>query len=482
MSFDSNSHNSELPPVCCVHDDGAKGQVLGNHHHHGLDKGLPDYKIHFNDDTKQGIQPLIAAQQAKVSAKAARRAKAKRYLLATIAISAFLYLAFTHLVPFLKKEGLMPPVMGPEQDDCRIRTIDYDGPSKFDVNVQNLHLYLGPGNFEAQVNVFSDSEIETAELRLRGTVSPDLFARKKMAKRPDYDVDIEHQFVNIKINESDDLFDATIWYQDHDTEDEWGHPYKACAYLEIDVVIPEGVRFGLLSIDGNIVQINTHSLSTVGFEEIYFGTKVGAVLNKEVLRTDSLEINVKVGKITVESIKSATLGKPLDVAALSETGNVIVNALTNSIDLDNAQNHHVIKAETTTGDVQISVQPDLDDAFHRASSVPGNILVRAKTTTGSIEAQVDLAHEDQYLELNGETKVGSVYGRVSDIYSGHFDLQTKSGTIHVSQNPSSPSSIEFTVDQEKVKKGVKTTADGDKVSQGNISLNTGLGSVSLLFF
>ncbi|KAF9282132.1 hypothetical protein BGZ68_006192 [Mortierella alpina] len=482
MAFISNSQNSEFPPVCCVHDDGVQGQVLGHHHHHVQDKGFRDYQINVNDDTKQGLQTLIAIQQARVKSKAARRTKAKRFFLAMIAISGFLYLAFTHLLPFLKKNGFMPPVMGSEQDDCRIRTIDYDGPSKFDVNVQNLQLYLGPGNYKAQVNVFSNSEIETAELRLRGTVSPDLFAKKTTVRKPDYDVDIEHQFVNIKINESEDLLDASIWYKDHDTEDEWGHPYKACAYLEVDVVIPEGVRFGQLSIDGNVLQINTHSLSSVGFEEIYFGTKVGAVLTKELLRTDSLEINVKTGKVTVESVKSSTLGKPLDIVAVSETGYVIVDALTNSIDLNGDQDHHVIKAETTKGGVQISVQPDQSNDFQRATSVPGNILIEAKTTTGSIKAQVELAHEEQHLELKGETKTGSIFGRVSDLYSGHFGLQTKRGTIHVSQNPSSSSSIEFKVDQKKVKKGVKTTADGDKVSQGDISLSADSGSVSLLFF
>ncbi|KAF9926475.1 hypothetical protein FBU30_003946 [Linnemannia zychae] len=368
--------------------------------------------------------------------------------------------------------------MGPN-DECRDRAIDYDGPSRFDVNVQNLELYLGPGNYKTQVNVFSDSEIEKAEIRLRGIVSPNLFVKKKTIQNlQDYDVDIEHQFVNIQIKESEDVFDASIWYQDHDAKDESGHSYKACAYLELDVVIPKGVQFGTLSIDGNVVQINTHSLDTVGFEEIHFGTKVGDVSTME-LHTDSLEVNVGTGKVTVQSVKHSTLGRPLDVTAVSKTGYVTVNALTNFIEGD--QVHHVIKAETGTGGVQIAVQPD-DDGFHRASSVSGNILISAKTTTGSIRTQIGLADEEQYLELNAESKTGSIYGRISDIYSGHFDLQTKTGSINVSQNPSSSSRIEYKVDEKMVKSGVKTTANGEKVSQGNVNLRVGSGSVSLVFF
>ncbi|KAF9579468.1 hypothetical protein BGW38_004258 [Lunasporangiospora selenospora] len=476
MACDSQS---SFPPVCCVHDNGANGQVLGHHRHQEQEESLPEYQINFNDETKQGVLPLIAAQQAKTNSKAARRTKAKRLVLATIAISGFLYLAITHLVAFLKKDDFMLPMMDPSEEDCRIRTIDYDGPSKFDVNVKNLQLYLGPGNFKTKVNVFSESEIETAQIHLRGTVSPDLFAKKKKAKS-DYDVDIEHQFVNIKIKEDGDLLDASIWYQDHETEDEWEHPYKACAYLEIDVVIPEGTQFGSLSIDGNVVQIDTHSLGSVGFEEIYFGTKVGAVLTKDLLRTNSLEIDVNTGKVTVESVKVATLGKPLDITAVSKTGFVIVNALTNYIDQNESQDQHVIKAKTTTGGVQIGVQPDGEG--HGASSVSGNILIVGETRTGSVKAQIELADEDQHLELKGETKTGSIFTRISDTYSGHFGLKTRTGTIHVSQNPSSTSRIEYEVNQKKVKEGVKTTADGEKVSQGDVSLSSSSGSVSLLFF
>ncbi|KAG0090734.1 hypothetical protein BGZ93_001508 [Podila epicladia] len=489
----SNS-GSVFEPICCVHTPEGNPEarpLLGHHSHSGSQQ--PINTISTNNE--KGLP--IPVQDGYRACQAAKKKKQK--LIKKLAALLLLgYLFFSYILPAYdnhnsRHRGRHHIVYSNDMenassgdtiyhgDECRTYAVEWDGPSTFSTNSERFHLSLGKGNLASKVTV-QTAAVNEPTLKLTAYVSPeDTDGDGRVAPVPGkrYNGDdksvikIERLGLNLEIVDDEDLFNAQIWFDDRTAHTPAGHAYRACARLEVLVLLPESyTHYKDLQINGVVADIRANGLDKVKFGNIDFNAAVGSVVTTDQLSADKFTAVVKTGHVEVASVEAATESKPLKVVADVATGHATVHAKTKP-----ANTAHDVLVQSNTGSVQLTVSPSSSSS---SSDKPADLNLHAATKVGSVRAVVSLESRHQVLRLDAGSNTGSVNAQVSDDFSGHLRVETKLGSTYVKEASGSESKIEYQKQTGQVKEGVKLFK-GEESVEGHLELKSSLGRVSLEF-
>ncbi|KAG0207800.1 hypothetical protein BGX28_001046 [Mortierella sp. GBA30] len=365
-------------------------------------------------------------------------------------------------------------------DFCKKHAVEWDGPSKFSTTAKNFNLHFGSGNMGSHVQV-KIGAVSEPTLLIGGKVSPLNEGEEHRVPAKSKDVahgsedEYSHLGLHIIIKEDNDNFGASLWFEDRYVRDEeHGGTYRACARLEVEVIFPESYTgYDTLSIDGNVLSLDTYSINKLGFQSVNFQSSVGDVSVHDAISADEFRVHVKTGAVSIESVGVATEGKALDVNVMSDTGSLTVGAEPSPV--ENNETHN-IDISANTGAIKLDVHAP------EALSVknPGNLQISTRSKTGSVKNSIALSNFNQALLLRSESNVGTVTTTVSDWFLGHFNIETKLGSAKLQTAPGSKSKVSFEKSTSTVKTGSKTLENHD-ASKGRIELRSKVGGVSLKF-
>ncbi|KAF9286093.1 hypothetical protein BGZ68_003254 [Mortierella alpina] len=474
--------DSTYAPVCCVHEH--EGQPLLGHHVHSqphqphqpqpphYEKG--DYRIDMNDSTSYH-QSLSSDRQ---GSKIRRR---KLWL-----SFAFITLYFVGCMFFNSKRhhGTYGGFDTANYDNalsdyCKERAIEWDGVTDLTTKAKHYKLNFGKGNLASNVQV-KTGQVSEPTLRIAGKVSPwgegrgeDMAVMRAHGSETEY----TRLGLHILIKDDDNQFDASLWFEDREVIDEHdGQKYRACARLEVEVILPDTYSdYDSLSIGGHVVSVEGHGLDKIGFQKLDLGASVGEVVTRSTILANQFRAHVDTGKISVEAVQAATEGNALDIDASTATGSISLGAEPTVVKTDA---HHNINIASNTGSIQLDVR---QSGQNRVAQNPGSLKIRTNTNTGSVKTSIQLAEAAQVLLLNADTKTGSVSTVVSDTFSGHFTVQTRVGMAKVEPAHGSRSTISFEKSTPSLKTGTKTLGERRGDDQSKIELSTGVGLASLRF-
>lgn len=370
-------------------------------------------------------------------------------------------------------------------DECKTYAVEWDGPSVFSTTSERLHLSFGKGNLASKVTV-QTAAVNEPTLKLTAYVSPededndgqDLsllpVPDKKYTSNGKSVTKIERLGLHIEIIDDEDLFDAQVWFDGRTAHTPTGHAYRACARLEVLVLLPESyTRYKELHINGVVTDIRVNGLDKIKFGNVGFNAEVGSVVATDTLSADEFTAVVKTGRVEIASVEAATESKPLKVVADVVTGHAAVHAKTKP-----ANAAHDVLVHSNTGSVQVTVSPSSSSSS--SSDKPADLNIHASSKVGSVRAVVSLESRHQVLRLDAGSNTGSVSAQVSDDFSGHLRLETKLGSTYVKEMSGSESKIEYQKQTGQVKEGVKLFQGGES-TEGHVELKSSLGRVALEF-
>ncbi|KAF9912722.1 hypothetical protein EC991_009458 [Linnemannia zychae] len=491
---------SQYPPVCCVHNT-ENQPLLGHHAHASQQAPPPEYRLDMNGgDSKGAYYASAPAYQHQCTCvhdnhSRIRKNKCIRFL--------FFFVFFAIAYNFLNRMFFFDPHHrhgGPWNtnskldshsndinnvgfDHCRDNAIEWDGPSSFTTEVKNFHLNIGDGNIVSQVNI-STGPVAAPTLHILGKVSPfdgDNLNRKdiKPSAARDEKISIDYLGLHVEIVESDNNFDAQVWYDKRDLIDPRDHQrYSACARLSFEIILPESfTEYGSISVDGPIVTIDAYRLDNVKFDRVHLTSTIGSISTRGRIQTDVLDASSHLGSVTTDVVQVATAGKPLDIHVASITGSVQVTAETTDVDAAE-ENPHKVHLNTDTGRIGLTLQPATSSSV---DTKHGNVDVKTHTKTGSTEVSIRLASQDQILTLKSKSETGSIRTNISDEFLGHFGLSTNWGSLRIQPAKDSKSTITYEKLTTREKTGTKTLDGQEGEVKGSIEMSANTGSVSLEF-
>ncbi|KAG0329250.1 hypothetical protein BG000_000138 [Podila horticola] len=471
--------NSAFEPVCCVHtpEGNPEARPLLGHHSHSrtptdtastYEKGLP-----------------VPVQDGHRACEAAKKKKQK-LIKKLAAFVLFGYLLFHYILPayynhnshhrgehhIVVDSNDMDTSSGDtiyHGDECRTYAVEWDGPSIFSTTADRIHVNFGRGNLASKVTV-QTAAVNEPTLKLTAYVSPedndgDLHGPKKTLANGKSVTRIERLGLNLEVIDDEDLFDTQIWFDDRTAHTPSGHAYKACARLEVLILLPESyTSYKELQINGAVIDIRANALNKIKFNQVGFQVAVGGVVATDKLLVDEFTAVVKTGRVEIESVEAATESKPLSV----------VNAKTKP-----AKSAHEVSVSSKTGSVQLTVSPS-SSSSSLLSDKPADLNIHASSKVGSVRALVSLESRAQVLRLDATSSTGSVSAQISDDFSGHLRVETKMGSTYVKPASGSESTIEYQKQTGQLKEGVKRFG-GEENAEGNVDLKSSLGRVSLEF-
>ncbi|KAF9426694.1 hypothetical protein BGZ76_002646 [Entomortierella beljakovae] len=477
-----NNSTLQYPPFCCARHGGESQPLLGHQNPHEN----TEFHVDMTNEKGAPVHPTACPSDCKKSHR--RRKFIGRFF--GFLFLVYLYHTFVH-------ESHHHIVVGDGRTDsnqgnsgsgsggaiydlCRKYAIDWDGPSTFVTDAQNFQLRFGRGQHYENVQVLTGN-VDQPTLHISGKISPDnhLDNGKKnygdlIVSHKDTDIEIERLGLHIKIKETNDLFDAYIWFEDH-TVSEGNYEYRACADLRITVTLPKSYKnYNSIVINGAVTSVDVVDLDTIAFNKLDLSTSVGHISTMGELFVDEFKAHTNTGKTEVESIQvTEGSNKALDVKVSSNTGRASVGVKTTRVCNDEP---HKIDVTTGTGSVKVDATPS------SSSSNTGNVghlNINAQSRTGGVDASIKLAGAEQKLSLNVNTNTGSVRAAVSDEFLGHFKVETNTGSTTVKEASGSKSHINYQKLTSKYKSGVKTL--GNEEHQSQINLQTRTGSAFLQF-
>ncbi|KAF9103214.1 hypothetical protein BGX27_010679 [Mortierella sp. AM989] len=358
-------------------------------------------------------------------------------------------------------------------DSCRQNAVDWDGPSTFETQAQNFQLRFGKGKYSSHVQIHTGS-VTKPTLRVGGKISPE--GNDHIILKGD---ETARLGLHIEIKETENLFDVFIWFEDRTVDDGW-RKYPACALLDISIILPETyIRYSSILVDGAVTSIDAHDLDSIAFDKLDLETAVGHITTTGEVFVDEFLTRVSTGKTEIESVQVTEKSeKALNVKVSTNTGHVAVGVKTASVGKDEGK-HHSIDISSNTGSVKVDItpSPSTDSAKN-----PGHLDVKAQTRTGSVKSTIQLASTEQNLYLTSGSGTGSVDAFVSDVFSGHFKVETRTGSARVQEAPGSDSHISYEKQTTQFKSGIKIFEGDDSIEdQPQIDLRTGTGRASLVF-
>ncbi|KAF9932250.1 hypothetical protein BGZ65_004552 [Modicella reniformis] len=439
---------SQNPPTFCVHNDETERQSLLGYHAHQThlqqqQQQLPqheqgDYRIDMKDGKGQlPINPCVS------NCKKTRKRKFW-YIIGLILVIGFYY-AFTnnhHRNHHLAMDGSHnsgSSINGDGEvviihDSCINKAIDWDSLKSFATNAQNFRLKLGKGSFGSRIKIHTGN-VQQPTLLLDGKISPLKGGQPEFHTEGEMTI-ISHLGLHVLIKDINNLFDTEIWFEDRWVENELARGYRACATLEIEIVLPESyTAFGSITVHGNLASINAYDLGGIVFQNLDFGAAVGDVNTRGDILADTFKVQIITGKSEIESLHTSDQ-KPLDV-----------------------------NVQTTTGLISLALT--------------ANLITGAM---GIVKASIQLFNEDQVLNLAAKASMGTVDAVVSDEFLGRFQLKTSLGVTNVeSTAKGSNSEIKYEKLSHFFKSGVKVKKREENHSKGEIDLTSTLGRVTLQF-
>ncbi|KAF9919334.1 hypothetical protein BX616_007058 [Lobosporangium transversale] len=386
-----------------------------------------------------------------------------------------------------------------------------------------------------------------------------------------------HQGLHLKVNSTEETLKVSFWannyvhngdehhkhrkhhkhhkhhrkhqkHHDHDREDEdedkdlitkmmtrmygnpkkhGGHSYKRfCAVIEVQIVLPPNDKDSLYSVavGGVVLTIDAADVEKAAFKELILGSVAGEIKAGAVV-ADRLVAEIVTGAASVDSVKVATEGSPLNARIRSTAGDIKLNAKTSPItrhDEDDGDNelwshvdddndndnededkprkkrltHHLIIVNSVAGAIDLDVAHAQDDdkdkhENNNDKTAPGMVVVRAKSVAGRVNTSVDLV-KDQQLGFRSSSVSGKIMAKVSDKFLGKLNVGSGLGAARVIEAKNSNSKIVYEKDTIHSKVGYKFIEDnddnddngnhnGEKV-EGNIVIGSAVGEAHLEFF
>ncbi|KAF9334352.1 hypothetical protein BG006_002300 [Podila minutissima] len=496
----SNS-GSAFEPVCCVHtpEGNPEARPLLGHHSHSRSQQPINTTSTCNE---KGLPTPV--QDGDRACKAAKMKKNQKLVKKLAALLLLGYLFFNYILPSYHNHN--SPHRGRHHvivdsndmdntsskdtiyhgDECKTYAVEWDGPSVFSTTSERLHLSFGKGNLVSKVTV-QTAAVNEPTLKLTAYASPededndghDLsllpVPGEKYTSNGKSVTKIERLGLHIEIVDDEDLFDAQVWFDDRTAHTPAGHAYRACARLEVLVLLPESyTRYRDLQINGVVTDIRVNGLDKIKFGNVGFNADVGSVVATDTLSADEVTAVVKTGRVEIASVEAATESKPLKVVADVVTGHAAVHAKTKP-----ANAAHDVLVQSNTGSVQVTVSPS-SSSSSSSSDKPADLNIHASSKVGSVRAVVSLESRHQVLRLDAGSNTGSVSAQVSDDFSGHLRVETKLGSTYVKAVSGSESKIEYQKQTGQVKEGVKRFQGGES-TEGHVELRSSLGRVALEF-
>ncbi|KAG0349458.1 hypothetical protein BG004_005809 [Podila humilis] len=469
-----SSPSSIYPPVCCVHTPSSSQEerpLLG-YHSHAATSDL------YNE--KQGLLPT-PTQDCRRQANS--KSKLVKNVIGAVVLFCLIHALFAHSHNRRHKiDNSNSSSNGVFVSDvCKDHAINWDGPSFFSTTANKFRLNFGKGNMFAKVDI-QTADVAEPQLKIVALVSPPEDDKDQSIDFPAHSVPgektvvkIDHLSLNMEITDDASIFDAHIWYDDHTVHTPNGLKYRACARLQVQVLMPTSyTHYGQVMINGNVIEVNAHSLDQIQLDQVSFTVGVGSVVVKDKLFSDNVVAVVKTGHVEIDSVEAASDHAPLFVVAESTTGHVTVNAKTKP-----ANKAHELNVLSNTGAVQLNVAPASSSLSSKSALADLNIHIA--TSTGSVRSTVALESPEQILHLDASSNTGSVTSKVSDAFEGRFSVATKLGSSTVLPASGSESHIEYETQTSQVKIGSKVTKQGQSGSEGSIELKSSLGRVMLQF-
>ncbi|KAG0201108.1 hypothetical protein BGX28_006033 [Mortierella sp. GBA30] len=415
-----------------------------------------------------------------------RRIYAHRTLVAMLLAWLYWSLADHHRPGFLSD--------GQNRYRCRDNLVPWEGPSSFDTNATNIEFVFGTGNLETSVGILTLDDIDRPMIDIVAYVAKSrddddkdnraasFPAQKERSVVLDpHTKDVHHQGLYVKVDDDGNAFKILI-----SADGDWGYNHRFCALVEGVIAIPKSFKkFGHLTVHGTVMDVQTHGLKDVTFEQLQFGTTVGRIdIQDQGVQVHKFSAVVTTGPVTVSSI-TAPIGAVLNARVTTITGPISVNALVPRIQEKDGKDEfpqHQIQVSTTTGPIDLNVHPapKTDSSGNAKIYVTSLVNVKATSTASHIVTSVDLADE-HVLKLDSTSLTGSVAVEVSDKFLGAINLQTLMGSTVVVEAEDSASEIEFekNTKQQKIgRKHLKQEIDGD---ESHIALRSDFGPVELAF-
>ncbi|GJJ74458.1 hypothetical protein EMPS_06816 [Entomortierella parvispora] len=513
-----NHSVSKFPPICCVHN-GESRPLLGHHNHDSHYQQPPqapqepmlppypaqEYRVDMTNEKAagqhNGYLPMYSAAPVEGRRKCkneCRNKKKSRFCKKLFAILLLIWVYHNYVQPRFFPHTRDSVSVGDDDsssnpdiifgdgyhDVCKDHAVDWEGPSSFTTSAKNFKLKTGKGNLGSHVKIVK-GDVSQPTLQLSGLVTPT--GEEDVKKKDEFEIVV--QGVHLEISESEDLFEAFLWFEDRwvDEDDNHSHGrYRACARFEIEIIVPESfTEYGSVTVEGGVIVIDaSEELSDVSFELFKVKSAVGHFVSRGLILADQFRAWVNTGKVEVAAVQSgAVLQGPLDVEVKVSTGHVFFGVKTTPVSsksLTSSSEHHV-EIASSTGAVKVDVSPADGKSSKDASLVDLNLSTSSKT--GSVQQTITLEN-DQALYLRTSVNTGSVKTQVSDNFLGHFSLATQLGSTHVSENPFSESEIVYEKQTARAKEGNKHLKNKgeNKNGHGSIDLKSSLGSVNLEFF
>ncbi|KAF9292851.1 hypothetical protein BGZ74_000134 [Mortierella antarctica] len=474
----SNS-GSAFEPVCCVHtpEGNPEARPLLGHHSHSRSQQPVNTTSTYNE---KGLPTPV--QDGDRACKAAKKKKNQKLIKKLAGLLLLGYIFFSYILPAYHDNHNSHHHRGRHHvivdsndmdnassgdtiyhgDECKTYAVEWDGPSVFSTTSERLHLSFGKGNLVSKVTV-QTAAVNEPTLKLTAYVSPEdedndgqdlsllLVPDKKYTSNGKSVTKIERLGLHIEIIDDEDLFDTQVWIDDRTAHTPAGHAYRACARLEVLVLLPESyTRYKELHINGVVTDIRVNGLDKIKFGSVGFNAEVGSVVATDTLSADEFTAVVKTGRHAAVHAKT----KPANAA-------------------------HDVLVHSNTGSVQVTVSPS-SSSSSSSSDKPADLNIHASSKVGSVRAVVSLESRHQVLRLDAGSNTGSVSAQVSDDFSGHLRVETKLGSTYVKEVSGSESKIEYQKQTGQVKEGVKRFQGGES-TEGHVELRSSLGRVALEF-
>ncbi|KAF9918234.1 hypothetical protein BX616_009830 [Lobosporangium transversale] len=512
MTACNNSHSSSRhQPVCCVYTGTENQPLLGYHPHQYQQQQQQhrhqgEYHLNISDEKNYASLEAEYPQSTSQCERASRRKKFRRHLLLLLVLG-FVYFTFFHSCRnnyFHQHQD--PDTFGRGSntdnnsdrsniaypDSCLKHADTWEKPWVFDIDAANFQLKFGQGSMGSRVQVYTGAvQKPTFELYAKASLSEDEDGdegdkRHRNSGNDDNSnrgdaIEVVRHGVHLEFKQSLELSEALIWFEDHYVE-HGGYKYRACAQVDINIIVPESYkRYGSISVEGAVTSINAHDLDNIKFDKLNLVTATGNVITKDNIHADQFSTHVSAGNAEIESVQTASDDgrEPLDVKVVVNTGHVVVGVETNPVGKNESRPHRIL-VQASTGSVKLDVAPAKAKSSGSMAQKPGHLQIDTSTNTGTVRNLIQLASEDQTLNLSSSSRTGTVDATVSDSFLGRFDLSTMVGNSKVVPALGSESSISYEKQTPHSKIGFKTLSD-NKAYESEIKLRTITGRTFLEF-
>ncbi|KAF9135655.1 hypothetical protein BGW39_001535 [Mortierella sp. 14UC] len=311
------------------------------------------------------------------------------------------------------------------------------------MQVKNFWLSVDKGNIASYVHL-TTGPVKTLTLRILGKVSPwDKSTANSNNNNDQHSQYLSHGGVQIRTRDTRSMFDASVSYTDHSVAPADQESYDACARFRFELVLPEDLtHYGSIVIQAPLLTVETNKLQNIKFDHLDFASIVGGSLEtKGPLQADKMIAHFTTGDIQVNSIQTATEGRPLVVKLTTTTGFNSLDALITAIPENRT---HKIDLYTDQGMIELSVRPTVETSSSSSGSPPlGQIKIHAHSKIGIIDNKIMLAGAGQVLLLDPYTETGTVDTAASDFFLGQLELTAKTGDVEVKEADGSASTIVY---------------------------------------